>query len=278
MRKPFFKIFFYSLFTLLFISLLSLNCDLKSLLKTKTPKNSKPSVTSTNKTSENESQQNKPFVPTYSPIPVQIVKSGPSKLKMVSITIDDGWNADNRILDLMKQYNIKCTVFVIGGRGVAEDNPDWIKKMDKMGFEVCTHTYSHYILAKKDNDWIANDLRKGQEVISRITHKQFHYMRPSGGYLNDRVEKVIADNGYIIILWSSTLNDTSGNFPPSKMASGVLKNLKNGDIIICHFGGNHTYEALSILVPEIVLRGFEITTITQLLKAKEELDFNFSLR
>lgn len=59
--------------------------------------------------------------------PVQIVHRGNPNLKRVAITIDDGWNPDMRILKLFKDWKVKFTAFVIGGRGVAETHPDFVR-------------------------------------------------------------------------------------------------------------------------------------------------------
>ncbi len=211
------------------------------------------------------SQSQSQAVPPFDPNAPLVIKQGNPNRKMVALTIDDGWNKDDRILDLLESYGIKCTVFPIGGRGVAEANPEWIKRMDRDGFEVSTHTYSHYKLTDHPEEWISADLKKGQDVIASVTGKRYPYMRPPGGFLNDAVKQAAAENGCYVVMWSNEFGDTNQNMTADGEVSAVLSNLRNGDIILCHFGGYHTYDALKRLIPEIQNRGYKFVTLTELL-------------
>jgi peptidoglycan-N-acetylglucosamine deacetylase len=211
--------------------------------------------------SQNQSQATASFDPNK-PIMVNL---GNANRKMVALTIDDGWNKDDRILDLLESYGIKCTVFPIGGRGVAEANPEWIKRMDRDGFEVSTHTYSHYKLTDHPEDWISADIKKGQDVIAAVTGKRYPYMRPPGGFVNEAVKQAAAENGCYVVMWSNEFGDTNSNITTDGEVSAVLSRLRNGDIILCHFGGYHTYDALKRLIPEIQNRGYQFVTLTELL-------------
>jgi peptidoglycan/xylan/chitin deacetylase (PgdA/CDA1 family) len=214
---------------------------------------------------EEKSQPQSQQVPPFDPDKPIVIRRGNPDRKMVTLTIDDGWNRDDRILDLLESYDIKCTVFPIGGRGVAEANPEWIRRMDRDGFEVCTHTYSHYKLTDHPQEWIAADIRKGQDVIAAVTGKRYPYMRPPGGFLNEAVERAAAENGCYVVMWSNELGDTNPNITADGEVSAVLSRLSNGDIILCHFGGYHTYDALKRLIPEIQNRGYRFVTLTELL-------------
>ncbi len=203
--------------------------------------------------------------PSFDPSREVVVKRGNPDRKEVALTIDDGWNRDDRILDLLGSYGIRCTVFVVGGRGVAEADPEWVRRMDRMGFEVCTHTYDHYKLTDHPYDYIVWDIRKGQEVIAAVTGKTYPYMRPSGGYYNDSVVQACRDCSCYLVLWSNSLGDTDADATAEGEVAAVLNNLKNGDIILSHFGGHHTHEALSRVIPEVMARGYRFVTLTELM-------------
>lgn len=196
----------------------------------------------------------------------QVISRGNPNEKKVALTIDDGWNADDRILDLLEKNHIKATVFVIGGRGVGESHPDWIRRMDRDGFEVSTHTFDHYVLTNLSDQAIDTDILKGQEVLSKVTNKKYPYMRPSGGGYSRRVLNDVAGLGYKMVMWSNELGDTKSGITADQEVKNVLSHLSNGDIILCHFGGHHTYDALARLVPEILRRGYKITTVTDVME------------
>lgn len=206
-----------------------------------------------------------PPVPAFDPDKPLVIEMGNTSRKEVALTIDDGWNRDDRILDLLERYGIRCTVFVIGGRGVAEASPDWIRRMDRLGFEVCTHTYSHYKLTDHPVEWIVDDIRKGQDVIASVTGKRYPYMRPPGGFVNEAVRAAASRCGCHIVMWSNEFGDTSQSITADGEVGAVLSRLRNGDIILCHFGGHHTYEALQRLIPAIRDRGYRFVTLSELL-------------
>ncbi len=206
-----------------------------------------------------------PQVPSFDPEKPLVIERGNNARKEVALTIDDGWNKDDRILDLLEKQGIRCTVFVIGGRGVGESNQEWIKRMDHDGFEVCTHTYSHYKLTDHPVQWILEDIRRGQDVIASVTGKRYPYMRPPGGFVNEAVRSAAAHCGCHIVMWSNEFGDISPQMTAEGEANAVLSRLRNGDIILCHFGGYHTYDALKLLIPEIKNRGYRFVTLSELL-------------
>jgi len=196
----------------------------------------------------------------------RIITHGDRSQKKVALTIDDGWNSDDRIIKLMETNNVKCTAFVIGGRNVAVTHKSWVKKLDKAGFEICTHTYSHYLVTGLTNSELKKDITKGQQVLTDITGDTYPFLRTCGGVYNERTLKVIADSGYKLVLWDVELGDTYKNASVDKEVNNVLKNVKNGSIILCHFGGHNTYNALKIIIPELKKRGYKITTVSDVLK------------
>ncbi|OFW59479.1 MAG: hypothetical protein A2Y75_11475 [Candidatus Solincola sediminis] len=204
-------------------------------------------------------------VPIFDPDKPAVIKRGNKDRKMVALTIDDGWSKDDRILNLLEEHAIRCTVFPIGGRGVAEENPDWIERMDADGFEICTHTYSHYKLTDRPEQWVIDDIRKGQDVIAEVTGKRYPYMRPPGGFYDEAVIRAAAENDCYLVLWTSEVGDTRNGITVDQEVNAVLSNLCNGNIILCHFGGINTFNALERLVPEIKACGYEFGTLTELL-------------
>lgn len=198
--------------------------------------------------------------------PVQLITKGNPDLKRVAITIDDGWNADMRILDLLKSLKIKWTAFLIGGRGVAEDNPDFVKRIQDSGGEVCSHTYTHYVMRGKDHATVLDEIWRSQEVITRVTHEVYPYIRFSGGAYDENSINWAAEQGFWVVNWSASTNDTGSGVTPDGQVNAVLANLEPGAIILCHFGGHNTYEVLSRVIPEIQARGYEVTSLSRVLE------------
>lgn len=202
----------------------------------------------------------------FKPVQKKVFCSGNPELKRIAITIDDGWFRDDRFLNLFKKYNVRCTVFIIGGRGIGNKNPDWLRKMDEMGFEICNHTYNHYRMTELSDNDLIEDLRKSQMVITNVTNKLYPYLRPPFGVYDERTLKVAAENGYYIILWSNSIDDTVEGIKLKDQVKNVMGNLKNGDIILAHFSAYNTYEVLEIIIPEILKQGYKLVTVSEVLE------------
>jgi peptidoglycan/xylan/chitin deacetylase (PgdA/CDA1 family) len=204
-------------------------------------------------------------VPVFDPPKPEVINRGNPNRRMVALTIDDGWNRDDRILDLLRAQNVPATTFLIGGRGVAEGDPAWVKSLDDAGLEVCSHTYDHYKLTDHPEEYIADDIKHGLDVIQSITGKRLPYMRPPGGFVNEAVIQAAVENRCYVVMWTSAFGDTNDKVTADQEVQSVLANLCNGDIILCHWGGYYTYQAMSRLIPEIRAGGYEFGTLSQVL-------------
>ncbi len=204
-------------------------------------------------------------LPAFDPTKPEVINQGNPNRAMVALTIDDGWNRDDRIFDLLRAQNVPATTFLIGGRGVAESNQAWVKSLDDAGIEVCSHTYDHYKLTDHPESYIYDDIKHGLDIIQSITGKRLPYMRPPGGFVNEAVMQAAVENSCYVVMWTSAFGDTNQNVTADQEVQSVLGNLCNGDIILLHWGGINTYEALSRLIPQIRARGYEFGTLSQVL-------------
>lgn len=198
--------------------------------------------------------------------PVQLITRGNPDLKRVAITIDDGWNADMRILDLLKSWKIRFTAFLIGGRGVVDANPGFVRAIKEAGGEVCNHTFTHYVMKGKDEATVLNDIWWAQDNITHITHEIYPYVRFSGGAYDDNTLQWAAREGFWVVNWSVSSGDTANGISLETEVASILNNVKPGDILLFHFGGHNTYEVLARTIPEMQKRGLEVTSLTRVLE------------
>jgi peptidoglycan/xylan/chitin deacetylase (PgdA/CDA1 family) len=196
------------------------------------------------------------------PVKPEVITHGNTSLKRVALTLDDGWNPDMRILTLLKNMNIKFTTFLIAGRGVVDAHPEFVRAIEDADGEVCSHTYDHYVMRGKDEATVMMEIYKSQELIAGITHKVYPYMRFSGGAYDQPALDWTAREGYWVVNWSATDNDTAKNPSVDSQVNTMLAGLAPGAIYLCHWGGHNTYEVLSRVLPEIQRRGYEITSLT----------------
>ncbi len=190
--------------------------------------------------------------------------------KAISLTFDDGPHPvfTPMILKLLKENNSKATFFVLGKN--AEIYPEIIRQINDDGHQIGNHTYSHFDLTKVPTKTIRKEFEKAQKIIFEITGKKPRVFRPPYGYYNDEVIKVSRENGYKTILWSPKQDPWDWNHPGvEKITNKVLSNAKRGDIVLLHDrveGKSETYEALKIIIPNLKKQGYELVTVSELLK------------
>lgn len=185
--------------------------------------------------------------------------------KYVAITIDDGGGFQPEMLDLLIEYDARCTTFVLGNW--ASENKSALKKMHENGFEIANHTWDHKLLTKLSDSEIESELLRTQKVITKVTGNQAPFMRPPGGATNSRVKGVVAELGYKQVLWNRSFGDTGRGATTKKLYANVMTangGIKPGDIILCHWGSEPTYKALKKILPELKAQGYECVTISEL--------------
>ncbi len=187
--------------------------------------------------------------------------------KKVALTFDDGPHPiyTPRILDLLDEYSVTATFFVIG-QNVA-NYPDAFQKILESGCEIGNHTYHHKNVSNMSEADIREELELTEAAISEFTNITPTLLRPPEGSFSKHLEKVCLEKKYDVILWSIDTRDWE-NASAEQIANKVLKKIQNGDIILMHdyvSHGAHTYEALKIIIPELLKRGYSFVGINDLL-------------
>ena len=100
----------------------------------------------------------------------ETIRRGPTCDHAVALTFDDGPDPvfTPRILDILAQFGVRATFFVIGKR--AEQHPEIIRAIAEAGHEVGNHTYTHRPL------WLLPP-HQTREEIDRCTRCAHHHPR-----------------------------------------------------------------------------------------------------
>jgi peptidoglycan/xylan/chitin deacetylase (PgdA/CDA1 family) len=196
----------------------------------------------------------------------QVLYRGNPALRRVALTIDDGWNADFRILDLLRVWKIKYTAFIPGGL-IDKDNPPGLaRRVYESGGEVCSHSYTHRVMRGVPEPVFLDELWRSEQAICRVTHEVYPYVRFSGGAYDFPAVAWSAREGFWVVNWTIDSLDTKEGISTNAQVDYILSNLEPGAILLCHFGGYHTYEILSRVIPEIQKRGYEVTSLSRVLE------------
>ncbi len=183
--------------------------------------------------------------------------------QMVALTYDDGPSQYTPvILDLLRQHGGVATFFVVGER--VSSYADTIRSACSMGCEIGNHTYSHQILTKVGVPSIQNQINSTNAAVQNVTGVSPVVMRPPGGGQNSTVRSAA---GMPLILWSiDTLDWKTKN--ASSTQAAVLNHVKDGDIILMHDLYNPTAEASRVIIPELVRRGYQLVTVSELAECR----------
>ena len=186
--------------------------------------------------------------------------------KRIALTFDDGPHPriTKEIISILREYGITATFFVIGQN--ADNYPETMKLLSETGYEIGNHTYSHKNLKKMSEQEIKSEFDKCNEALSRFGVYPT-LMRPPEGFFSEEVIRVSRGMDYDIILWSIDTLDWA-HTPSNDIVRKVLENVKGGDIILMHdylsgYGG--TTDALRVIIPELLERGFEFVTVSELI-------------
>ncbi|MDP1509722.1 polysaccharide deacetylase family protein [Paenibacillus ottowii] len=205
-----------------------------------------------------------------------IVWEVPTHRKLIALTFDDGPDVSNTpaILDLLQKYDAKATFFVVGSR--VEKLPHLVKREREEGHEIGNHTFLHSSFQHISRNKALSELDQGQASIVQATGAGTHLFRPPGGSYNDSLVKLAKEKGLKIILWSWHQDTLDWRKPGvHRIANKVLRNARNGDIVLMHDFVHHstqTVEALKIILPELKKRGYSFVTVSELLYNREKPD------
>jgi peptidoglycan/xylan/chitin deacetylase (PgdA/CDA1 family) len=188
-------------------------------------------------------------------------------MPMVALTFDDGpvWNTE-RILDLLAEYNVRATFCIIGEQ--AESGRDIIIRAFEEDHEIIGHSWSHRNLARLSARDIENELASTNEIIESITGVAPRLHRAPFGAINARVRDVSESLDLSILGWSVDPRDWEIRDADSVYES-IIELVEDGSIIVCHDTRETTAEAMERVLPELITRGYQLVTASELFMYKE---------
>lgn len=181
--------------------------------------------------------------------------------KYIALTFDDGPSRKYTpiLLDGLKERGVHATFFLMGKN--IEGEEDIVKRMSEEGHLIGNHSYEHIQLTKAGAKAVCEAVEHTQEQIEVITGKRPEYIRPPYGDWNEELEEEI---GMTPVLWSLDsldwkLKDTG------KIIHQVLKDVKDGDIILLHDIFPSSVEAALELIDILQKEGYVFVTADELL-------------
>ena len=131
-------------------------------------------------------------------------------------------------------------------------------------FEIGTHSNTHPDMSKLSASKINLELTESVKIIERITQKKVELFRAPFGAYNDTLIEEAQKLGLYTIQWDVDSLDWKG-LSANDMAARVLNKVQNGSIILMHNDGEHTIQALPLIIEGLKNKGYTFTTIGKLI-------------
>ena len=188
----------------------------------------------------------------------------PTDEKIIALTFDDGPHPVHtpRVLDVLKQYDVRATFFVIGKH--ISGNEDILKQIQAEGHQTGNHSFAHkntfpFLGAKK----MADDLMQCEQAIRRVTGFPTKWFRPPFGVTNPNVAKAVKIRGYKVAGWSIRSLDTVKS-DKEKVIRRIVSRLRPGAVVLLHDHLPNTPYVLEKTIQQAKKRGYDFVTMEQL--------------
>ena len=185
--------------------------------------------------------------------------------KYVALTFDDGPSGRYTValLDGLYQREVKATFLLCGYR--MAQYPELTQRIFSEGHEIGFHGYTHDSMMNMSRRTIAGELVDSQALLPEDCDPVF--LRPPGGCCSDGVRQVAEVRNLCILSWSVDPKDWATR-DTAAIERAVLKNVKDGDIILLHDMTTSSVQAALDIIDVMQQRGFRFVTASELARIR----------
>lgn len=182
---------------------------------------------------------------------------------MIALTFDDGpGNNTDQLLEKLEACDARATFFVLGNS--VKEHPETIQKMHQIGCEIGNHTNDHKNLTKLKPEEMKQQIDATTAEVRKIIGENTKFVRPPYGAVDSSVKKTIQEP---FIFWSvDTLDWERQN--ADEIVAYVLKQVKDGDIVLMHDIHSYSVTAAIQLVDELQARGYQLVTVSEMAEVR----------
>ncbi|MFQ5603666.1 MAG: polysaccharide deacetylase family protein [bacterium] len=171
----------------------------------------------------------------------------------IYLTFDDGPDPEvtPTLLELMHQYQISATFFVIGEK--VQRHPEIVAQINQNGHTLGNHSFSHHRMLWKSKSNSLAEIARTDALLQEITRTRPVLFRPPYGRFGWGLMRAIQTTGHKMVLWNATARDYHSHFSSCEIQRNLTRCLRPGKIILLHDGhrnGAKTVTALASLLAE----------------------------
>ena len=203
--------------------------------------------------------------------------------KMVAFTFDDGPRdrITDEILDILEQNGVRATFFVKGDNIASHE--EQLMRMLSLGCEIGNHTWMHTNVEELS----ASEMREEIGRVNDALRDRFGYtvklFRPpyikygkKGDDTRNALIALMEEWDMAVINHTRSTHDTHDDYTADMIYErGVLETDElgkglDGSIILCHDKQQRTADAFARIVPELLSRGYQFVTVSELLHYSDD--------
>lgn len=191
----------------------------------------------------------------------------PGDIPKVYLTFDDGPSSNTvEILDILSEYNVKATFFVIGKED--EESQEIYKRIVDEGHTLAMHSFSHkYSVLYDSLESFQNDFDKIQNYLYEVTGKECLYYRFPGGSSNfvsnismTEFIKYLNEQGITYFDWNVSSGDaTSQAYTAEELVENVMS-----DVV--------KYKTSVVLMHDAETKVSTVEALKPMIEALQEID------
>jgi peptidoglycan-N-acetylglucosamine deacetylase len=208
-----------------------------------------------------------PEAQTASPAPARAAGSAASPVPL-ALTFNSDLDpiATPAALELLGRLGMKATFFV--GAEAAERNPGLLARIVADGHEVGSMGVAGREAVSLSAAVLRRDLRRTAGAIAAASSTEPLWYRPPFGRWNQRMERVAAESGMRMVLWTNVAARDSLSVSPAVLAERMRESLFPGAILMLHEARPNVTAALPVILQAVQESGYASVTLSDLVRGR----------
>lgn len=172
---------------------------------------------------------------------------------------NNGVKNTDRVLDILKEKNVKAAFFVTGE--YIEDEKELCQRIVSEGHKLGCHGYEHPSdgIASQPVEVFIEDTKKIYNAIYELTNQEPYLYRFGSGIWNERALAILSEMGFEVIFHSYTYADYFVDRQPKESVAlqGLMDNLHSGEILYLHTVSNTNIKILPEFIDKVREMGYQ---------------------
>ena len=188
-----------------------------------------------------------------------------AETRYVALTFDDGPSGKytRQLLDGLYDRGVHGTFLLCGYR--IQQYPELTQRIFDEGHEIGCHGFTHKCMKAMSRRDIAEEISKTQALLPAGCKPRF--LRPPGGFCSDAVQQVAEVRQLAVLSWSVDPKDWATQ-DTAAIERSVLKNIRDGDIILLHDMSDSSVRAALDIVDALLEEGFQVVTVSEMARLR----------